>query len=257
MTYDQLFNAISEARMPDIADVFSRAFELYRKAWLQGFLYVLFTAALVVPVLLIIYIPFFGMAVSGSGGADISEYFGEMSWVAALPFVLLFIFGMFLVQGLVMAMQAGLYRSFEALERGDEVRPGMLFLFLKWQYLQKTFVLSLISVLIALMALALCMLPVIYVSVPISFIGVIFAFNPEWSPLQVVKVAFKLGNKVWFVSFVLIILAGVLSQMVGFLTCGVGLLFTTAFVYMIIYHIYKDVVKGEDHRPDAGILVQE
>lgn len=257
MTYNQLVERIDAARVPDPGDVLSRAFELFKKTWLQGFLYVMLSFLLILPVLLIIYIPILGTAITESQGYDLEAHLGEMAWISLFALFGFFIVGMLFVQSLVMAVQAGLYRSFHAAEAGEEVRAGMLFEFLKWKYLRKTFVLSLFSVLIALVCLALCVLPVIYVFVPLYFLAVVFAFNPELNAVEILQIAFKLGNKTWFVSFVLIILAALLSQMVGVFTCGVGVLFTTAFVYMTVYHIYKGVINDGGEGEKALEIVPE
>ncbi|WP_224491581.1 hypothetical protein [Robertkochia flava] len=256
MTYNQLIEKIASGKVPDLGDVLGNAFELFKKAWLQGFLYVILSVVLVLPAIFIMYIPMVGVAVSESQGMDPFEQFGEMAWLPLLPFFLLFFIVILLAQAIVMALQAGLYRSFEILERGEEVKPGVLFMFLKGRYIGKTFVLALYAIGIALLATALCVLPVIYVSVPIYFFGVIFAFNPELRAIEVVRAAFKLGNKTWFVSFVLIILSSLLAQFVGVLACGIGLLFTAAFVYMTIYHIYKDTTE-EGYADGVPEVIQE
>lgn len=253
MTYNQLIEKIATAKVPDLGDTLGNAFELFKKAWLHGFLYVILSFILVLPALLIIYVPILGAAITESQGYEPFEQLGEMAWLPMLPLILLFFVVMILAQALVMALQAGLYRSFESLERGEEAKSGMLFMFLKGRYLKKTFMLALLSILIATLAMALCVLPVIYVSVPIYFFGVVFAFNPDLSASQVVQASFKLGNKTWFVSFVLIIIASFLSQMVGLLACGIGLLFTAAFVYMTIYHIYKDTVNSGEASPETVV----
>ncbi|MBL7472970.1 hypothetical protein [Robertkochia sediminum] len=246
MTYDQLIDKIASAPVPEPGDVLTNAFELFKKAWLQGLVYILLTFILVLPLVLIIYMPVVGLAVLGEAqGYDMGAQLDGMSWVAMLPFAGLIAVGVLLVHSLVMALQAGLYRSFNAVEHGDVFRVGMLFDFLKWRYIRKTFVLALFSILIALLCLALCVLPILYVWVPLYFVAVIFAFNPDLRPSEIIQAAFKLGNKTWFVSFVLIILAHVLSQMVSFFTCGVGVLFTSAFVYMTVYHIYKGVINDD------------
>lgn len=258
MTYDQLISRIASAPAPEPGEVLTNAFELFKKAWLQGLVYILLSFVLVLPLVLIIYMPVVGLAVLGDAqGFDIEAQLNGMGWVAMLPFAGITAVGILLVHSLVMALQAGLYRSFHAVENGEEFRMGMLFDFLKWRHIRKTFVLALFALLIALLCLALCILPVLYVWVPLYFIAVVFAFNPELSASQIVQVAFKLGNKMWFVSFVLIILALVLSQMVSFFTCGVGVLFTSAFVYMTVYHIYKGVMNGDSEALATDVIPSE
>lgn len=256
MTYNQLIERIEGAVVPDLGDVLSGAFELFKKSWLQGFLYVVLSFILVTPAMLLVYTPFLGAAITDAQGVDPFESMGDMAWIPIVPFVFLFLGVIILAQAVIMALQAGLYRSFEVAERGQEVKAGMLFIFLKGKYLWKAFVLSLLSVLIALVATLMCVLPVIYITVPVYFITVIFAFHPDFSAGQIVRVAFKLGNKTWFVSFVLIIISSILAQTIGFLACGVGLLFTSAFIYMPLYLIYKGVAWGQGSGT-AGVVPDE
>ena len=102
--------------------------------------------------------------------------------------------------------------------------------------------LVLITILISIPAALLCYIPFIYVIVPMSYFAIIFAFNPEMSVGDIVKISFSLGNKKWLLSFGLLFVAGLLAEIVGFLLCGIGTLFTMAFVYHPVYLIYKDVV---------------
>lgn len=84
---------------------------------------------------------------------------------------------------------------------------------------------------IAILSAILCYIPLIYTVVPLSYFALIFAFNPELSVGDIVKTSFKLGNKKWLISFGLIIVASLLAQIVGFLLCGIGVLFTTLYTY--------------------------
>jgi hypothetical protein len=74
----------------------------------------------------------------------------------------------------------------------------------------------------------------------------IFAFNPELSVGDIVSASFKLGHKKWLLSFGLLIVSGILAEIVGLLMCGIGVLFTAAFVYHPTYFIYKNVIGFEN-----------
>ena len=114
--------------------------------------------------------------------------------------------------------------------------------------------LVLLSMLIAVVAMILCYLPIFYVMVPLTFLTVMFAFNPELTPSELVKVSFKLGNKKWLISFGLIIVSSILASVVGFLLCGIGSLFTAAFVYHPVYLIYKEVIGFEDEVESDSLI---
>ena len=66
--------------------------------------------------------------------------------------------------------------------------------------------------------------------------------------IKIVKASFKLGNKKWLLTFGLLFVSGLLAEIVGLLMCGIGILFTVAFVYHPTYLIYKDVIGfDEEH----------
>lgn len=128
----------------------------------------------------------------------------------------------------------------------ESVTTSDFFYFLKGKYLSKTFALMLVSILIAIPSALLCYVPLIYVIVPMSFFVIMFAFNPELSVGDIVKVSFKLGNKKWLLAFGLMIISSLVAQIVGLVLCGIGVLFTSAFVYHPVYLIYKDVIGFDD-----------
>jgi hypothetical protein len=78
--------------------------------------------------------------------------------------------------------------------------------------------------------------------VPMNFLFVIYAFNPELTVSNLVKVSFELGNKKWFIAFGLTLVAGILAQTIGFLMCFVGIFATASFVGLPLYVIYKQVI---------------
>jgi uncharacterized membrane protein len=95
---------------------------------------------------------------------------------------------------------------------------------------------------ISLLAVLLCVFPIIYVMVPVTLINVVYAFNPDLSASNIVNASFKLGNKKWLITFGLIIVAGILAQFVGMIMCFVGVMVTAAFAYLPVYFIYKDSI---------------
>ena len=100
----------------------------------------------------------------------------------------------------------------------------------------------LVSFGISIIAALLCYVPIFYVIVPLSYFAIVFAFNSELTVGEIVKVSFKLGNKKWLLTFGLILVSSILAQIVGFLACGIGVLFTATFVYHPIYLIYKEII---------------
>ena len=141
------------------------------------------------------------------------------------------------------------------LDYGEQVTTSDFFYFLNGKYLSKTFLLMLVSILIAISSALLCYIPLIYMIVPLSFFAMIFAFNPDLSVGDIVSISFKIGHKKWLLAFGLIFVSSLLAQIVGFLLCGIGTLFTAPFVYHPVYLIYKKVV-GFDNDDEIDIIVE-
>ncbi|QFZ54955.1 hypothetical protein FEZ18_09160 [Oceanihabitans sp. IOP_32] len=240
-TTTTLLEKIENARDLDFGTIFGESIELFKKTWLQGFILVLLTMAIMIPLFFMLYLPLIGLIIAQSEGAGpevFDTFFGSMSIL-----YILFLVACFLVFGAIsVAMNAGFYRMMRKLDNNEATTTTDLFYFVKNKYLGKAFMLMLASILIAVPSAFLCYVPLIYMIVPLSFFNVIFAFNPDLSVGDMIKVSFKLGHKKWLLAFGLIIVSVLLSQMVGYLLCGVGLLFTYTFVYHPVYLIYKNVV---------------
>jgi len=242
-TTDSILNKISSAKALDFGTIFSASIELFKKTWIQGFLLQLFTVIVMLPLIVILYVPLFTFAFaqmeSGYGATNVySDFFTGASII-----YLLFVFvGMFVLGAVSVALNAAFYRIMKMIDHNEKVETADFFYFLKGKHLSKTFMLMLISILIAIPAALLCYVPLLYVMVPMSFFATIFAFNPELSVGDIVKISFSIGHKKWLLNFGLLIIGSLVSQIVGMLLCGVGVLFTAAFVYHPVYLVYKEVV---------------
>jgi uncharacterized protein (DUF927 family) len=82
---------------------------------------------------------------------------------------------------------------------------------------------------------------------------VIYAFNPDLSISEIIKLSFDLGNKKWLITFGIVIVASLLAGIVGMLMCLVGIYITASFSYLPPYLIYKDVVGFEDENENPQI----
>ncbi len=62
----------------------------------------------------------------------------------------------------------------------------------------------------------------------------------------------------WLLAFGLIIISSILASIVGMILCGIGSLFTAAFVYHPVYIIYKEVIGfgGADEIDTIGYLTE-
>lgn len=245
---DTLLEKIERAKDLDFGTIFSESIELFKKTWLQGFLMILFMMLIMVPLFIIFYIPFIGVIIAQqeSGYADTSgmeSFFAGMS----VLYILVVIVAAVVLGAVTVAINAGFYRIMRKIDNNEQVVTSDYFYFVKKEYLGKTFMMTLVSVGIAIPSALLCYIPLIYMLVPLSFFNVFFAFNPELSIGEIVKASFKLGNKKWLISFGLILVSYILSNIVGYLLCGIGLLFTMSFMYHPVYLIYKNVIGFNEH----------
>ncbi|WP_338358549.1 hypothetical protein [Yeosuana marina] len=244
-----LLNKISNSKDLDFGTIFSNSFELFKKTWLQGFLFVLISILVMLPLILALYLPFIGMMIAQSedgylGSSAISQFFTGMS----ILYIIFVIIAIFALSAISFALEAGFFRVIKKLDYNEPTKTSDIFYFFKAKYFSKTFIIMLASFGISILALMLCYFPIFYVMVPLSFLNVIFAFNPELTTGEIVKASFKLGNKKWLLTFGLLFVSGLLAEIVGLLMCGIGILFTVAFVYHPTYLIYKDVIGfDEEH----------
>ncbi|WP_345277069.1 hypothetical protein [Litoribaculum gwangyangense] len=234
---------IERAKELDFGTIFSESIELFKKTWLQGFLLQLFTFIVMLPLIIMFYIPFIGLIIAQEeSGYNDSDAFNAFFASMSLLYILFIVVGIFVLGAISVALNAGFYRIMKRLDYNEQVTTSDFFYFVKGKYLSKAFMLMLISILIAIPAALLCYIPLIYAIVPLSYFSLFFAFNPELSVGDMVKASFKLGNKKWLISFGLIIVSSLLAQIIGFILCFVGVLFTAAFVYHPTYLIYKNVI---------------
>ena len=254
-TISTLQEKINNAKALDFGTIFSESIELFKKTWLQGFLLQIFTIIVMLPLIIILYVPLITMLIAQNSYSDsstYSEFFGSMS----VLYILFVIVGILVLGAVSVALNAAFFRIMKKLDYGEQVTTSDFFYFLNGKYLSKTFVIMLVSILIAIPSALMCYIPLIYMIVPLSFFALIFAFNPDLSISEIVSVSFKIGHKKWLLAFGLIIVASLLSQIVGMLLCGIGVLITAPFVYHPVYLIYKSVI-GFDNEDEINIIVED
>ena len=244
---------IEDAKALDFGTLFNQSIELFKKVWVQGLVVMLLNMVLAMPFMMIIYIPliFSGFLDVYSSAYDpytsaqpeIGPMFGVMMGVV-------YIFMIIAMSTIGLGLKAAFYRICK-LKDLEQMGNEDYFYFFKKPYLGKTIKLGLAYSGILVAALALCVFPVIYVIVPLSFVITIYAFNPDMSNSDIIKMAFDLGNKKWLISFGLLFVSSLLASLVGFLMCFVGVYVTSSFSYLPPYFIYKEVVgfENEDGTP--------
>lgn len=254
-TMNSILEKIANAPSLDFGTIFSDSFDLFKKTWVQGFLLQIFTFIMVLPFIFLLYAPLIGIYISAaSSGSQDPEAFKAYFAGLGIAYLSLFFIGVLILIVISMALQAGFFRIMKQLDFNEPVQTSDFFYYLKGKYFGKMIILMLASIFIGSVAVLLCVLPIIYAMVPLSFFTLVFAFNPELSAGEIITASFKLGNKKWLLVFGLIFIASLLAQIVGTLLCGIGILVTAPFVYHPVYLVYKNVIGFDDEQPKSHIV---
>lgn len=248
MNSNQLMEKIENSNPIDFGNVFNKSIELFKKVWLQGFVHLLLSVVIVLPLIFVMYIPIIALAGITGFEESYGEYSGqfeELSVGLAILFVILVIVVSMIASAFQFGITAHFYRVCKQVDLGENESSGY-FMFFKGKYLGKILGLAIATFGISLVATLLCFIPLFYVIVPLQLMGVLFAFNPDVSTSDLIKSSFKLGNKIWLMAFLLMIISSVLAEFVGLIMCGVGIFFTVSFVYLPVYFMYKDTIGFEN-----------
>jgi hypothetical protein len=248
---------IQNAKDLDFGTLFNQSIELFKKVWVQGLITILLNMVLAIPVAMIVYIPLIFMGVLDTVATASYDEYGYSSYgepdISPMVFVVmgvLYVFAILVLSIIGVALKAAFYRICK-LKDFEEMGKEDYFYFFKKPYLSKTVTLGVAYIGISLLAALLCVIPLIYALVPLSYIFVVYAFNPEKSVSEIINLSFKLGNRKWLITFGLLIVCGLLAGIVGMLLCFVGIYVTQSFGYLPPYLIYKDVV-GFDQDDSAN-----
>lgn len=252
MNITEIQRRIQNAKDLDFGTIFNQSIELFKKVWVQGLVVLLLNMVLAIPLMMLIYIP---MIFTGLFEAYTNSYaYGaydpyysqpEISPLTMLVLIVLYLIAMFGISVIGVGLKCAFYRICK-LKDLKQMGKEDYFYFFKKPYLGKTIRLGLAYIGITLIATLLCFLPIIYAIVPLTYMFVVYAFNPDKSVSEIIKLSFDLGNKKWLLTFGLIIVSGLLAGIVGFIMCFVGVYVTASFSYLPPYLIYKEVVGFED-----------
>src|SRR5690606_23688375 len=224
-------------------------FELFKKIWVEGMLHLLIIMAVILPLLVVLYVPFIAIIVEANAHGTQPDFnpFLEYSvaWIAI--YIVVFLVVMIIIQTIAYGITAHFFQVCKKADTGTPIEIGGYFEYLK-NHFQKILVLSLAAFGITMLAAILCYLPIFYVMVPLQLMFVIFAFNPELSVSEIVKSGFKLGNKFWLIAFGLIIISSMIAQL-GIILCGIGILATAFFTHLPMYYFYKETIGFDDDSP--------
>jgi len=251
-TINTLLQKIESAKELDFGTIFSKSIELFKKVWLQGLVSYLLNMLLMIPVMLVIYVPliFLGLFSSESFNNE-GTSFSELDSLQVLTIILtiaLAVIVIIVIMAVSLALKAAFFRIIKNKDLGHNESDDYFF-FLKKKYLKKTLGLSLVILGIVILAYILCVLPILYAIVPLYFIIVAFAMNPDMPNSDIVKAGFKLGNKKWLITFGLLFVAWLLSTVVGLLMCFIGLYVTQQFIDIPVYQVYKESIGFNETSP--------
>ena len=240
---------IEGAKDLDFGTVFSQSIDLFKKVWVQGLVTLLLNMVLAIPIMMIFYIPLVVMGISDAYTNSYNSFDpNAQSDISPMMFLVMGVLYLFLIvaMGTIgFALKAAFYRICKIRDL-EEMGREDYFYFFKKPYLGKTIKLTLAFIGISVLAMLLCVIPLIYAFVPLSLITVIYAFNPDMSISEIINLSFKLGNKKWLITFGLLVVSGLFAGIVGFLMCFVGMYVTASFSYLPVYIIYKNVVGLND-----------
>ncbi len=258
---NNLFEKIENSSPVDFGDVFNKSIELFKKVWVQGFVHLLISIMIMIPLIAVMYIPIFAIAgiagfedTYGGGYGDYGSQYEELSVGLMILFVILVIIMSMIATAFQLGITAHFYRVCKQVDMGFP-ESSSYFMFFKGKYLGKIFAIAISSFGIGLLATLLCYFPILYVMVPLQLLGVIFAFNPDLGVSDLIKASFKLGNKIWLITFGLIFVSSFLAQLVGMVLCFIGIFFTASFVYMPIYFLYKNAIGFDDDELEKDTLL--
>ncbi len=242
-TLTDLIEKINNARQLDFGTIFSESIELFKKTWVQGFLLQLFSMLVMMPIIIMVYIPIIGLAVAqqnggGNGEEALENFLGGLS----VLYIVFVVVAIFVLGAVSMALHASFFRIMKRMDYDEVVETSDFFYFVKGKYLSKAFTLMLISIAIVVPSALLCYLPLLYTIIPISYFMVFFAFNSELTTGEIVKASFKLGTKKWGISLGLFIVSYMGVMVLSMMTCGLGSLFLQTFLFHPMYLIYKKVI---------------
>lgn len=252
MNYSEIEQKINENKSVDFGDIFNKSFELFKKTWQQGLLHMLLSIAVVLGVMAIVMVPMFAMGIFDPSVFEGFEN-GNPDFKGIILLYLAMFPAIFIAATFSMLLNAAFYRIVKQIDLEELESPVASFgMFFKSQYVIKAFVLSLLTMVIAIVAMLACYLPLFYVMIPLTFVVVVFAFNPDMPAMDLIKLSFKLGTKKWLVTFGLVMVSSILAEVVGLLLCGIGIFATASFIYLPTYYIYKEVIGFDDNSTEVN-----
>jgi len=243
-----IFQRIENSARPDFGDILSKGFELFQKLFKEAVMHGLVSLLVLIPFIIVVYIPIIPMYIEMLQNAGDPYYtpsaLDDYTPMMIIGWMILVFILSFVMQVVTMSITVHFYKVTKNTDMGTNDETGGYFDLLKNNF-GKLMMLTLATFGISILAMLLCFLPLIYIMVPMQLILPILAFNEKLSVSDIIKAAFKLGNKYWLIAFGLIWLSSLIAQL-GIILCGIGIVFTAYFVHIVVYYFYKDSVGFDD-----------
>lgn len=238
-----ILNKIQISKSIDFGELFNESLGVFKKVWVQGLLLQLFSTLVMLPFFVSFYLPYFTL-VFGDGfdqtmsstdlnSAILDEFGTSLVWIYLIIFIVSIVSSI---------LYLGFYRVIREIDHGNPFLISDFFYFFRTPILGKSIRLLLAYTGISVLAALLCLIPLIYAIVPLMFMLPVFSYNSHLSISETTKVAFALGTKKWGITFITFILNIILFYVITFVTCGLGALFVSCFLYLPQYIIYKKVI---------------
>ena len=239
---------IHESTTIDFGDLFNESVSLFKKVWVQGLILQLLTGIIMLPVLMGFYIPYFKLVLnmSSNGVIDSPDFIPELISSYGISDLLWLYLFLFVVSLISYVLYLGFFRVIRQIDQGEVFIFSELFYFFKSSSIRKSLGIGVTCVIIYIIAALLCFLPLFYVIVPIMYLLPVYAYNSKLSISEIVKISFAFGNKKWGITFLTLLLNAMLIYVVSLVTCGLGGIFVSCFIYLPQYIIYKKVIGFDD-----------
>jgi L-fucose mutarotase/ribose pyranase (RbsD/FucU family) len=245
-SFQSLLNKIQTSTLIDFGDLFNESLELFKKVWVQGLLLQLFSILIMLPFIISFYLPYFNIVLENSSNGVMDSVALSQALIDEYGASLVWIYLLMLVVSLVSSLlYLGFYKIIKAMDHGNSVVISDFFYFFKTPNVGKALGLLLAYLGITILAALLCLFPLVYAIVPLMFMLPVFVYNSHLSISEVIRVAFSLGNKKWSITFLTLVLNSILLYVIILVTCGLGSLFFSFFLYLPQYIIYKKVIGFE------------
>jgi len=260
MDVNQLFEKIENSKPPEFSNILSKSFELYKKVLSKGVIHVLISLLIVIPFLIILYAPLLPAYIDMIQNAGDPYYRPSFFEDYSIVMIIVWILGVFVLSFVMQVFNISIFGHFLKILKNEDLgiqeETGGYFAIAKVHF-GKIILLSLANMGIVFLAMLACYFPVFYVMVPLQLTIPIFIFNQDLGVRDIIKVAFKLGNKYWLLIFGLIFVSGIISAL-GMIACYIGLIATLFFSYIVTSYIYKDTIgfEKEDENNQWDALVE-